>query len=401
MRILHITTTRTGSTGRTATDLKTFITSLGEEYKIAYSEPDDKPIDGDILIGSRFDHKIHAFLSRVTGLQGYWSHLATWNLLRQVDKYHPDIVQLGNLHANYINLPMLFRYLIKKQIPVVMILHDCWFFTGKCTHFTASECDKWKTYCYHCPVLKRDNVSWFFDYSSKMFRDRQKWYSRLTSHMVIAVSDWEKNLATQSPLFSKADVIRIYNWIDPDTFHPASDEEKMAIRHKYGLDSSRRYIISVSGGWSSGTTKMEDAIAFANQLPNSYHLIMVGKATDIEFPKNIIHVPYTANLSELSILYSLSEAYLHFSVEDTFGKVIAEAMACGTVPIVFDSTACGETAGPYGYTVAPHDISAMVEATLSILPDDGEKVRKYALENYQKSLNINKYWKQYKNFLSK
>lgn len=145
MRILHITTIRTGSTGRTATDLKAFVRAQGGELRIAYSEPDGLPTDGDILVGSRFGHKLHAFLSRLTGLQGYWSYFATRRLLQQIDTYNPDIVQLGNLHANYIHLPLLFHYLAQRRIPVVMILHDCWFFTGKCTHFTARGCDKWKS----------------------------------------------------------------------------------------------------------------------------------------------------------------------------------------------------------------------------------------------------------------
>lgn len=400
MKILHITTIRSGSTGRTATDLKAFLTNEGEEYKIAYSEPDNKPMDGDILIGSRLDHKIHAFLSRLTGLQGYWSWFATRRLLKQVDEYRPDIVQLGNLHANYINLPMLFSYLAKRHVPVVMILHDCWFFTGRCTHFTALECDKWKTKCQHCPALNRDNRSWFFDFSTKMFRDRKKWYSRLSSLTVIAVSEWERKLAAQSPLFSHAEVVRVYNWIDTDTFRPASEEEKQKIREKYSLDASFHYTISVSGGWSATSSKTDDAIHLAQQLPDNYRLIIVGKASDGLFPDNVIHIPFTSDPSELAVLYSISDAYLHFSVEDTFGKVIAEAMACGTVPIVFDSTACAETAGPHGYSVAPHDTDAMLRCLLNVDRNKADLLRQYTLDNYHKPLNINKYWGRYKKILS-
>lgn len=88
MKILHITTVRSG---RTATDLKALLTRRGEEYKIAFSVPDAKPLNGDIQIGSLLDHKVHAFLSRLFGLQGYFSYY------------------------NYINLPLLFNYIAKEK----------------------------------------------------------------------------------------------------------------------------------------------------------------------------------------------------------------------------------------------------------------------------------------------
>ncbi len=393
MKILHITTVRSGSTGRTATDLKAFLTNKGEEYKIAFSVPDGKPLDGDILIGNNLDHKVHAFLSRLLGLQGYFSYFATRKFLKQVKAYSPDIVQLGNLHANYINLPLLFRFLAKERIPVVMILHDCWFFTGKCTHFTARGCDKWKTQCHRCPAMKADNGSWLFDRSAKMFRDRKKWYERLVSLTVVAVSDWEKNLARQSPLFAKANVTRVYNWIDTDTFKPALQEEKNAVMEKFHLDPELHYVISVGAGWSAERSKTKDAISLAQQLPEGYKLIIVGRGNDDVFPVEVVRIPYTTNPQELAALYSLAEAYIHFSVEDTFGKVIAEAMSCGTVPIVFDSTACGETASPYGIAVRPHDAEAMIDALpLVSEPDRKAAVRQYALDNYCRPENINAYW---------
>ena len=400
MKILHITAVRTGSTGRTATDLKTFLTQNGNEYKIAFSESDNRPLDGDILIGSRRDHKIHALLSRLFGLQGYFSFWATIKFLKAVKAYQPDIVQLGNLHANYINLPLLFRFLSKKHIPVVIILHDCWFFTGKCTHFTARGCEKWKTQCHNCPAKKTDNGSWFFDWSKKMFNDRRRWFESLTSLTVVAVSDWEMNLAKQSPVFGKANITRVYNWIDTDTFRPVSENQIAVIRKKYNLSPKIRYVISVSAGWVSMRSKTKDAITFAEHLPEGYKLLIVGRSASDVFPECVVRIPYTSTPQELAALYAFSEAYIHFSVEDTFGKVIAEAMACGTVPIVFDSTACGETASPYGIVVEAHDVSAMIDAIpLACEQQRKESVRQYALENYNRQKNIETYYEVYKSLI--
>lgn len=393
MRILHITTVRTGSTGRTATDLKTLLTQKGEHFKIAFSEPDANPKDGDILIGNKLDHKVHAFFSRMFGLQGYFSYFATKRFLRQVKAYNPDLVQLGNLHANFINLPLLFRYLAIEKIPVVIILHDCWFITGKCTHFTELKCDRWKTECHCCPALKMGNKSWFFDWTRKMFNDRKQWYESLSSLTVVAVSDWEKNQALQSPLLQKAKVTRIYNWIDTNTFKPAELRQIEAVLSKYGLSSGMKYVISVGAGWSADSIKTKDAIRLSALLQDNYHLIIVGRGDTSSFPESVIRIPYTSDASELSVLYSLSCAYIHFSVEDTFGKVIAEAMSCGTVPIVFNSTACPETASPYGLVVPPHDVEAMVSVIPTAEePERRSRVREYVLEHYAQPLNMAFYW---------
>lgn len=70
--------------------------------------------------------KFHALASRVTGLQGYFSPVSTANLIKLIHSYEPDVVHLRNLHSNYLNLNVLFRFLASKDIPTVVTLHDCW-----------------------------------------------------------------------------------------------------------------------------------------------------------------------------------------------------------------------------------------------------------------------------------
>ena len=97
----------------------------------------------------------------------------------------------------------------------------------------------------------------------------------------------------------------------------------------------------------------------------------------------------------------MAEAYIHLSVEDTFGKVIAEAMTCGTVPITFNSTACGEVPGPYGLVVAPHDVDAIVDAIprLSELQKQSDNIIKYVLDNYDYHTNAQQYVDLYTDIL--
>ena len=121
------------STGRITMELDLALKKEGWGSYVFCTNKDD-PKKGIYCMGTPFSRKAHGFLSRLTGLQGYYSRSATGKMLRQLDKIKPDVVHLGNLHGNYIHVNMLLDYLEKNQIPTVVTLHDCWLFTGHCCH---------------------------------------------------------------------------------------------------------------------------------------------------------------------------------------------------------------------------------------------------------------------------
>ena len=108
------------------------------------------------------DIEVYALTSTGFEAKGFEDGDSFWNALQT---QQPDLVVLNNLHANYIHLPMLLMYLAKKDIPTVVVLHDCWLYTGKCCFYTSSECEKWKDRCHDCPARKQYNKSSFFDFS--------------------------------------------------------------------------------------------------------------------------------------------------------------------------------------------------------------------------------------------
>lgn len=156
------------STGRNVQELSDFLTAKGDLCINAYSKGLSVTPDKEFVIGAgTHDVKMHGLLSRISGQQGYFSRNATRKLLKYMEKLVPDIVVLNNLHGNYINLPMLLKYLAEKNIATVAVLHDCWFYTGKCCHYTVDNCYKWQSGCGNCPSLKKYNKSWFFDRTKK------------------------------------------------------------------------------------------------------------------------------------------------------------------------------------------------------------------------------------------
>lgn len=329
------------STGRTTKELGDFLKTRGFRSLIAVAI--GRKNEDTYIIGNYFDHKLHALFSRVFGRQGYFSRIATFKLMQYIKANNPDVVHLRNLHGNYINFPMMLKFLAKYDFPTVITLHDCWFYTGKCCHYTTIGCDKWKKICGKCPKLKDDNVSLFFDKTQKMQQDKKKLIEKMKYLSVVGVSDWITNEAKKSSVFSSVrDITRIYNWIDLSKFKPTEFEE---IKQELGL-GKKFVLLSVASGWSEkkGLDKILD---LSQELPADVAIVLIGNC-QIEknnIPENIVLCGTVSNTDMLPKYYSMADVYLNLSMEESFGKVSAEALACGTPVIALNSTANGEIIG--------------------------------------------------------
>ena len=334
MKILQINAvSNIGSTGRTAKEIADYCNKNGHTCLTAYSEGEE--IENGYRIGTYLEKKIHSLLSRVFGIQGYFSRRGTKGLISFIKEEKSDLIRIGNLHANFVNIPMLFRFIAKENIPTVITLDDCFFFTGKCTHYTISKCYKWKTGCNRCPRIKLDNKSWIFDRTKKMWNDKKKLYMDISRLAVVGVSEWITNEAKESILSSANYIQTIYNWIDTDLFKPI-DASK--IKKKLHLND-KFIILGVATEWNDHKG-LSNFIQIANHLTENECIVLVGKMSkNTRLPHNIIHIEQTNNVSELVEYYSMADVFLQLSREETFGKVTAEALSCGTPIIVFNSTA--------------------------------------------------------------
>ena len=394
MKIVQINATcGHGSTGVIAVEIADILKKRGHEAYIAYGQGTTDYPDS-FRIGTARENKIHALWNtRVLGEEGTGTKRGTGLFLNWLDEIKPDIVQIHNLHSNCLNYEMFFTYLKEKQIPVVWSFCDCWPFTGKCTHFVANGCRKWETECGNCPQLHTSgSITWFFDKTRKMFNLKKKWTAGLKSLDIIVCSHWLKSEVQKS--FLKAYPIHmIYNWIDMTKFCEIQDD---TVYEKYGLNRNKKIIVSVSALWDDRTTRFADALRLAEVLPEKYQLVLIGKkVTQKELLPNMKHIDFVAGTKELSKLYSTAIAFAGFSVEDTFGKVFAEAMLCGTPCVVFKSTACPEVVGDTGYAVAPHDVAAMLEK-INEIDSNGrdyysQRCKDLVLSRYSYEDNVGKY----------
>lgn len=375
-----------GSTGRIVEELDIALQKVDIDSIVATTQTTKKN-DRVYLVGTTIERKLHAFLSRLTGEQGYFSYCSTKRLVKFIKKEKPDIIHLHNLHANYIQLGLLLKYIKKHNIATVITLHDCWFFTGKCTHYTEQGCYKWVNGCHHCPQLKKDNKSWFFDRTKKLWNDKKRWLGTIPNLAVIGVSDWITNEGRKSFLQNAAIFKRIYNWIDLDVFYPRKEN----VLDKYHVPKDKFLILCIGAGWATDSLKYKDLLSLSRQIKEDERIVLAGALPEgVVMPENIIPIGYINSTEELAKLYSSVDVYVHLSREDTFGKVIAEALACGTPAIVYNATACPELIGENcGYVVEKGDIAGIMLAIKRIKKDTKKRYFDSCIEftknNFEKS----------------
>lgn len=389
-----------GSTGSICVDIATELDLYGHECFIAYGQV-TKGYKNGFKIGTSTENHLHNLGSRIFGKQGYFTHSGTKKLIAFIKDYNPDIIHLHNLHGNYLNLEILFKYLIEVQKPVVWTLHDCWAFTGKCAHYTDIQCFKWQTHCNNCPQVQKYPPSMLLDRSSVMFDDKKEWFTSLKNMTIVPVSKWLAREVSKSFL-NKYPIKPIYNWVNHEVFKPLLHTD---FHSKYEVSPRKFTVLVVSAGWHEIDVKYQDAISLSAMLPDDMQLIMIGKVDKPEYlPKNIKHIDYLNGPVELAKAYSFADVYVHLSTEDTFGKVIAEALSCGTPAVVYDATACPEIIDSNcGYVVQKRNVQQVMEAIFKIKVKTkahyATHCRKRVVENFDYATNIQQTIGVYNNIL--
>ncbi len=325
MLIVEINTCDYGSTGNIMLQTANIARKAGIEV-ITFS-PKKREVMGDrskhIYIGNSFERFVHRAICKFTGLNGCFSVISTFRFLIKLNKLNPELIHLHNLHNCYINLPMLFHYIKRKNIKVVWTLHDCWSFTGQCPHFLMAKCYKWKTGCQKCSQYRLYPAS-YVDNTRYMWKKKKKWFTGINNIVLVTPSYWLANLVKQSFL-KEYPVQVINNGIDNLIFKPINSD----FRERYSI--SKFMVLGVAFDW--GRRKGLDIfVRLSEILDSTYTIVLVGVTDDIKnsLPTTIVAINKTPDQSALAEIYSAADVFFNPTREEVFGMVNIEALACGT-----------------------------------------------------------------------
>lgn len=314
-----------GSTGKIAEQIALLAKSKGWDCYIAYGgRYINKSAIKTYQISTGRDNKMHALKSMALGMHGLGSTKATVEFVEWIEELKPDIIHLHNIHGYYLNYQVLFDYLSKAGIPVVWTLHDCWSMTGQCTHFVGANCEKWKTGCHDCEMLKYAYKT-YVDRSDKNWQLKNNMFNLVKNMTIVPVSGWLESVVKESYLKNYPTQV-IHNGINLDLFKPAD-----CARGEIGLDD-RFTLLGVSSDWSDDKG-LNEFIELSKDPDYQVVLIGVQDALIGKLPKEIKAIKRTNNQAELVAYYSMADVFVNPSHADSFPTVNLEALACGT-PVV-------------------------------------------------------------------
>ncbi|WP_084197591.1 glycosyltransferase [Solimonas soli] len=343
MRVTHVNVRLAeGGAAQVGLDLHRRLMQAGDKSEFFYGygpgagrSPEEAHIPGARQLGSKIGAMTNFIAHRIAGVEvlpPYGDRAVSFEAAIK----HSDVIHLHATHSYYLPLGWLSKQLRVSQKPIVWTAHDFWLLTGRCAFI--ENCMRWTVGCGKCPTQKNYPPA-MIDVSASMRRYKQKTLAPLIPMMTIVaptpfVADMFKTV------FPTEQVKVISNGLD---FDFEQSVRRINWETNKQRDNTRVHIIVIAKDLSDPTKTDHELI---NKLLGGGNVILhtVGQNSPFFNPNVINHGTLTDRQTLAEILFSCD--YLIFSSKkDTFGLVMAEAMACGVTVLAVDSPAARAVLG--------------------------------------------------------
>jgi glycosyltransferase involved in cell wall biosynthesis len=287
-----------------------------------------------------------------------------------------DVIHLHLIH-NHPNFSILSLPMLSRKKPVVWTIHDPWAMTGGCEH--SFECNRWMTGCKpRCPHPRIKSL--FRKYTPFLQWKIKKSIFQQSNLTLVVASKWMKDRIERSPLLSHLPCHLIPFGIDLQVFKPLS---KVECRKKLGISSEYKVIAfrGIGIGQSSkmwdykGIDYLIEALKIYDpKVPTVLLIFENGNAFQLFSPKYSLLTPGWIDGEDLVTALSAADLFLMPSIQEAFGLMAIEAMACGTPVIVFEGTSLPDVIkAPLGGLAVPAKDSFALAKVIKLLMENDEQ----------------------------
>ncbi|HEX7976006.1 MAG TPA: glycosyltransferase family 1 protein [Anaerolineales bacterium] len=201
--------------------------------------------------------------------------------------------------------------------------------------------------------------------------------------VVIAISESTRQDAARLYNIDPARIEVVYDGVSP-RFHPAAQEDREAVRQKYGLPGHfilyvgmiepRKNLVTLLRAYRKlRDEKLEQRLVIAGKrgwLAEGFFRALAG--LDLE---NDVLLPGFIAEQDLPALYSAADVFAYPSLYEGFGLPVLEAMACGAPVVCSNSSSLPELAGEAALMVDPADAAGLAQALAQAATDRALRLR--------------------------
>lgn len=340
MKILQVNNVyRFGSTGKITYDIHAGLLARGYDSVVYYGRRDQTQDAHVHKICGEVYAKMNNALSRATGLMYGGCHLSTGRLISCIKREKPDVVHLQCINGYFVNIYRLISFLKREKIPTVLTLHAEFMHTANCGY--ALDCDQWKTGCGHCPRLRQETQSLFFDRTAESFKRMKKAFDGFEQLLVVSVSPWLMERAKQSPILADKKHCVVFNGLDTDVF---TWRDGADLRKELGISSDQKVVFHATPMLSMDPAHIKGGchvVNLAREMADENVVFVVAGNYDasVQYPANMRLLGNVSQQQKLAQLYAMADVTLLTSKKETFSMVCAESLCCGTPVVGYEAGA--------------------------------------------------------------
>ncbi len=211
---------------------------------------------------------------------------------------------------------------------------------------------------------------------------RTRWSDRMKIRLERAHFEHARTIVAHSRLMAReiqghygipaAKIELAYPPIDTARFSTVGDEERLALRERFGLPRDRAAFLLASTGHSR--KGLDLALQALGSTDRPAVLVVAGRPTRERAP-NLLHVGYRQDIEDL---YRAVDCTLLPSRYEPFGLVSIESVLCGTPVIAADEAGCVEVMRPPAVLPFrlddPASFDAAIDTVLSRWRDDSLRI---------------------------
>ena len=313
-----------------------------------------------------------------------------------------DIIHLHLIHDmpyfSMLALPML-----SQRKPIVWTIHDAWPTTGMCVY--SFECEHWLTGCtVRCPYPRGKSPLRHY-VPALHWRIKQMVYKHIDVNLVVA-SQWTQDRVQRSPLLRHLPCHLIPFGINLEIFAP---KPKVQCRERLGIRPDERVLafrgIPLKKDRYKGMRWLLEALGlYEPQEPTCLLILQDGRDFEFLSPKyRVLNLGWLDDDHQIVDALCAADLFLMPSVQEAFGLMAVESMACGTPVVVFEGTSLPDVikAPRGGLTVPAKDSVALAGAIERLLRDDdlreklGRQGRQIAEQEYSLPLYVQRHIQLY------